>query len=213
MPLVYGVANNDANYQVRVCDWVEGKTVQKWICPYYKTWIQMLTRCYSESHKSTYKYKYESLVCEEWLTFSNFKSWMEKQDWEGKQLDKDILGAGCKIYLPSTCCFVSQEINKYFNLHKNKNRDLPVGVSHQHKGRGKPYVARIHINGKAKHLGQYDCVETAHFTWLQEKILDFEKHLYQNDLQLICSLVKIKLRMQHHLENKQILKSYWEGEL
>lgn len=30
-------------------------------------------------------------MADEWNTFSNFKNWMEKQNWEDKQLDKDII--------------------------------------------------------------------------------------------------------------------------
>ena len=74
----------------------------------------MLQRCYSESHlvrQPTYK---GCSVCEEWLTFSNFKSWMEQQDWEGKQLDKDLLVYKNKIYSPETCVFVSSVINSFF---------------------------------------------------------------------------------------------------
>jgi len=36
---------------------------------------------------------------------------MERQDWEGKHLDKDILIPGNKIYSPDRCIFVSSLIN------------------------------------------------------------------------------------------------------
>lgn len=45
-------------------------------------------------------------VCEEWLTFSNFKRWMEQQDYEGKALDKDLLVSQNKTYSSETCVFV-----------------------------------------------------------------------------------------------------------
>ena len=62
-----------------------------------EAWIEYLER------RPAYK---DVVVRQEWLTFSNFKRWMEKQDWEGKQLDKDIIVLGNKVYSPETCAFV-----------------------------------------------------------------------------------------------------------
>ena len=106
--LVYGVGINDADYVVQKWEtigYVNGKQKQKliWICPYYSAWKSMLKRCYSSKYQDkrpTYK---GCSVSDEWLTFSVFKVWMEKQDWEGKQLDKDLLFEGNKIYSADTC--------------------------------------------------------------------------------------------------------------
>ena len=73
----------------------------------------MLARCYSakfQEHCPTYT---GCTVAEDWLKFSNFKDWMEKQQWEGKQLDKDILFEGNKVYGPDTCVFVSPMVNTF----------------------------------------------------------------------------------------------------
>ena len=93
--LVYGVGINDADYSVaktEVIGHVDGKRKQKrvWGCPYYEVWANMLKRCYSakcQGKQPTYK---GCSVSEEWLRFSNFGRWMEVQDFEGKQLDKDL---------------------------------------------------------------------------------------------------------------------------
>src|SRR5690606_1832927 len=116
--LVCGVGVNDADYAIQKFEtigYVDGKQKQKlvWGCPYYRTWANMIERCYSDKTQNknpTYK---GCSVSEEWLTFSVFKNWMEKQDWEGNQLDKDLLFEGNRLYSPETCVFVSPMVNKF----------------------------------------------------------------------------------------------------
>lgn len=104
--LVCGVGVNDAEYKTYLR--VVGKTK---ICPYYQRWCSMIQRGYYSRFKEksiTYK---DVTVCEEWNTFSTFKLWMEKQDWRGKSLDKDIIVPNNKVYSPETCAFVSSKVN------------------------------------------------------------------------------------------------------
>lgn len=104
--LYYGVGLNDSDYLTRTrqpC----GKVV---FCPYFLRWKKMLERCYAKDIKSGYE---GCTVCEEWLTFSNFKSWMQAQDWEGKELDKDLLVEGNKQYSPNNCCFLTKKVNSF----------------------------------------------------------------------------------------------------
>ena len=116
--LVCGVGRNDVDYVVEKRETIrcaDGKQKQRivWICPYYQTWRGMLQRCYStklQERQPTYK---GCSVSEEWLTFSVFKNWMETQDWEGNQLDKDILFEGNKVYSAETCVFVSGMVNNF----------------------------------------------------------------------------------------------------
>lgn len=110
--LVYGVGNNDADYVVEKREeigYVGGKRRRKlmWVCPYYQTWKDMIKRCYSTKCQEKFPTYKGCSVSADWHTFSNFKAWMEKQNWEGKQLDKDILIEGNKVYSPETCVFVS----------------------------------------------------------------------------------------------------------
>lgn len=108
--LVAGVGINDADYPVvRFGKDVTGKRNREWVCPFYKTWTAMLNRCYREPILKAYK---DTTVCEEWHTFSNFKSWMETQDWEGKELDKDLLTDNNQ-YSPQNCIFISGWLNAY----------------------------------------------------------------------------------------------------
>jgi len=118
---VYGVGVNDASYKIELI--VNGK---RKVCPYYKVWSAMLHRCYyfEEGRNATYA---ECTVCDEWLTFSNFKYWMKGQDWLDKQLDKDLLNQGNKEYGPNLCIFVTQQINKLLRT-RNKGKLTPVGV-------------------------------------------------------------------------------------
>lgn len=208
---IYGIAINDADYQVRKTKWENGKTIQLWICPYYKVWMQMLVRCYSDKFNSQYKFKYKRKVCKSWLTFSNFRSWMEEQDWERKELDKDIFGEGSGIYSPKNCIFISSELNKFFNLRSNirSGGDLPVGVSANHK-RGKPYVSATRIHGKKKQLGQFDDPLEAHFVWLAKKIELLEEIISnEKDLRLINQLIKINNHLKQSLKDKVTLTSFY----
>lgn len=108
--LVAGGGVNDAGYPVvRFGKDINGKRNREWVCPFYKAWSAMLNRCYREPVLKAYK---DTTVCEEWYTFSNFKSWMETQDWEGKELDKDLLTDNNQ-YAPENCIFIPAWLNVY----------------------------------------------------------------------------------------------------
>lgn len=128
LKLVAGVGLNNANYFVY--QRIDGKQKR---CPYYQAWKNMLDRCYSApslKRRSTYK---GVSVCNEWLSFMTFKSWMENQDWRGKHLDKDIIKPGNKIYCPENCVFVSLRVNTILNGNKKLGEKYPLGV-HKHNG-------------------------------------------------------------------------------
>lgn len=72
----------------------------------------MLQRCFSEGLHKKHPSYLGCKICNEWLVFSNFKAWMETQDWEGKELDKDIYGQ--ELYSPDTCLMVRPDVNKFF---------------------------------------------------------------------------------------------------
>lgn len=179
---VFGVGVNDAEYVVehkKHLGYFNGKQKQVTlsVCPYYSAWRSMLMRCYSDKyHKQRPTYKGCS-VCDNWKSFSNFKAWMETQDWQGKQLDKDLLVPGNKIYSPETCVFLSTRLNS-FTLECTKSRgDYPIGVCYMKRAAtsgeesSKPYVARCRdIFGKKKHLGTFETPEEAHQAWLEAKL-------------------------------------------
>lgn len=138
---VHGVGINDADYKV---SWYTTDKKRD-MCPFYKKWIDMLKRCYLKSFQVKNKCYIGTTVCEEWLTFSNFKNWMESQDWEGNVLDKDILGTG-KLYSPETCVFVPSFVNNCF-----VDR---CGVCYH--TRDKKYTARIGVGLERFQIGYFD---------------------------------------------------------
>ena len=167
--LVYGVGINDADYNVYEYGYVNGKRSLVWSCPFYETWKSMLRRCYSEKFQirnPTYK---GCSVFDDWLIFSNFKRWMEQQDWQGKQLDKDLLVEGNKVYSPETCVFIDQMVNKFTNANGNYRGDWMIGVSWS-KDVGK-FRARCcnPFNGKEEHLGLFTNELDAHLAWKVRK--------------------------------------------
>lgn len=159
---VYGVGINDADYLIYPK--INGKNVR---CPFYKSWKSMLERCYSRLFQDRHPAYVGCTVCAEWLTFSNFRAWMVQQDWHGKQLDKDIIKQGNKVYSPDTCCFVPQELNKLLNDSEASRGRCPVGVS-WHNISNK-YQARVNYNGKRQSLGLFNSPEAAHAAYKKRK--------------------------------------------
>ena len=117
-----------------------------------------------------------------WFKLSAFKEWSEQwDDYENKEIDKDILIPGNKIYGPETCLMVRKSVNLFFK--PNIKRDLPRGVHHVSKfkeGGKNPYSASIVRCGEKKktqstqgpansktnkfgriHLGHYPTIEEA----------------------------------------------------
>jgi len=119
----------------------------------------MLSRCYSDKTQKRQPTYIEGSVCEEWLTFSNFRSWMEAQDWDGFQLDKDIISPGNKIYSPEFCVFIPQSLNKLLNSHASRRGKWPRGV-HFNKAEG-IFRSVCNVNGKSKYLGGFSTPEAA----------------------------------------------------
>ena len=163
MQLVEGVGINDSGYKISLYERREGKLVQYWICPYYKAWKSMLVRCYNKKYHLTRPTYSETSVCEEWLTFSNFRKWMETQDWNNRALDKDLLGDGT-IYSPDTCCFLTSKVNTFI---VEQNRNIKTGVT-QRYGR---YISRIQDINTAKviQLGTFDTEAEAREMWKAKK--------------------------------------------
>ena len=152
--LVCGVGVNDAEYMIERI--FEGKS---YVCPYYRVWSHMIERCYSIKYQKLKPSYIECSVCDEWLVFSVFARWMKKKDWQGRQLDKDILVQGNKIYSPDTCIFVESFINNLFIKSQNKKGSLPVGVYKAKKE--KTYRASCRHRGKYIYLGNHKTPEVA----------------------------------------------------
>ena len=155
--LVQGVGVNDANYPVAPD--VDGKQV---VCPFYRRWKDMLKRCYSHKYTGLNPSYNECTVSPEWHSFMRFKSWMEKQDWEGGQLDKDILFDGNKVYSEEFCVFVTDKTHTFITDCNASRGGFPIGVC---ASGPRSYRAQIKGNGKTLYLGSYATPEEAHQAW------------------------------------------------
>ena len=156
--LVYGVGFNDKTKPV----FVDGKKVKE-----YKSWHDMLKRCFSEKEQTRYPTYKGCNVSDNFLHYSFFYDWCQEQigfgkvDEKGRSwcLDKDLLFVGNKTYSETTCVFVPNEINVFFTDSGNVRGQYPLGVCF-HKPMGK-FKAQCTVNGKRQHLGYFNTVEEA----------------------------------------------------
>jgi hypothetical protein len=193
--LIYGVGINNADYIVEkreIIGYEDGKQKRKlvWICPYFRVWRGMLERCYSEKWQEKYPTYRGCSVSTEWLTFSVFKSWMMTQDWEGLQLDKDLLVQGNKIYSADTCVFVTQTVNKFINDRGNDRGEWLLGVN-LYKRTGM-FQARCcnHFSKKREFLGYFTSEQEAHQAWKKRKLeLAHEIAAIQTDQRVAEALI------------------------
>lgn len=203
--LIYGVGVNDADYVTgkwETVGYVNGKQKQKltWYCPFYRTWTSMLARGYSARVKTKYPTYKGVYSCDEWHLFSTFKAWMEDQDWEGKQLDKDILFVGNKIYSPETCVFVSGVVNSFMTEHGAGRGQYMIGVC-WHKPTSK-FMAQCRnpFTMKNEYLGLFNSESSAHKAWLERKL----EHAYalaaiQTDERIAKALVETYKEYENEL--------------
>ena len=169
-PSIAGVGINDANYNVCQTETIEGKQRIIWKCPFYTTWAQMINRCYNKNLKFKKPSYVGSETVPEWHYFMTFRSWMIEQDWEGKELDKDLLVPGNKVYGPETCVFISQSLNKFIIHSKGNKNGLPPGVAY--KKTINKFVSQYYDkkNCKLYRIGVHDTAEDAHEAWLVFKV-------------------------------------------
>lgn len=167
--LVYGKGINDADYHIGT--YVNGIQV---LCPFYSKWKDMLRRAYDETYKINKPSYQDVVVCEAWLRFSNFRTWMLSQPWEDRELDKDILVPGNKIYSPEFCMFVPREINSIFSEKASKKREYPLGVYADKIYPGK-FTAYCSVRGKLKYLGYHKHPMTAHVQWQLTKVKNIQE--------------------------------------
>jgi hypothetical protein len=162
--LMYGVGVNDADYAVQP----SGPDGKRRTCPYYRAWNNMLRRAYCQKLHAILPTYIGVTVCEEWHSFMAFRAWMMTQDWEGKQLDKDIIVPGNKVYSPATCAFVSSQINVLLTDSAAARGEWPVGVDWNRHA--KKFRAQIAEGGKRRSLGYFTTPEAAHLAWRKAKV-------------------------------------------
>jgi hypothetical protein len=175
--LVYGVGLNDSDKPISWSEVVDGKR-KVHVLPIYKTWQHMIERVHSEKFKSRRTSYDQVLICEEWYTFSNFERWMSCQDWQGKQLDKDILSSDeVKIYSPDTCAFILPIVNSFFKSHESSGSVGLKGVYTPEKSSGYVSMCSNPFTKKVDHLGTFQNKEDAH--------LAYKKRRYEHAVKLI----------------------------
>ena len=203
--LVCGVGVNDLGYRTQVYEWVTkdgGKRVQEhvFICKYYTAWINMLKRCYSKKYLESRPSYIDTSVCSEWLSATAFKKWMEKQDWSGKCLDKDIIVPGSKLYSPDTCAFVLPATNLFVARDASRG-ECPTGV-YLSKPTGK-YRARCQnfFTGKQEHLGYFLTPEEAHEAWRKRK----------HELSQLVAATESDMRVVQALKKRYSLEEWYKS--
>lgn len=155
--LIYGVGIND----VMIPYFTKSKV--------WKTWTGIIRRTDNRdpiwlSSKPSY---IECTLDPRWFKLSAFKEWIEQwDDFENKEIDKDLLIPGNKIYGPDTCLMVRPVVNAWFKVTKHGGGELPRGVSWNSAwkiGRSpNPYRTQISpIGGKRTGLGVYATIEEA----------------------------------------------------
>lgn len=207
---ICGFGINDADYAVIKVDVVDGKKRTVWKCPYYSKWIGMIKRCYSINElkrKPSYK---DCYVCEEWKYFMAFRSWMIEQDWEGKQLDKDLLVYQNKVYSPDTCIFIEQKLNKFMTKSNKIRGEYPIGVNFRKRPKDmindftNPYFVQMGRDetGKRNYVGVFPTPEEAHRAWQLAKVERAKKlQTEQTNQRVIAGLQRIIDKIQYDYAN------------
>ena len=164
MNKVLGVGINDADETVSF-----KRNGKKVMCPFYARWFYMLRRCYSDEFQKRNPTYIGCSVCSDWLTFSKFRDWMAEQEWEGKQLDKDLIFEGNKVYSPDTCVFVDLLTNSFINERKSLRGNYLIGVSFN--SRNKTYQSRCRnpFTKEPEYLGYFKTELAAHLAWRNRK--------------------------------------------
>lgn len=114
---------------------------------------------------------------------------MESQDWQGKQLDKDLLVQGNKVYGPDTCLFVNRDINTLLTDHSAARGNLPQGVS---LDRGR-YKAQCSFNGKQERLGSFGTPEEAAIAYRSHKYTHIQEVAAQQPEPIKSALLRYRI--------------------
>ena len=157
-PSAYGVGITGNKYPVSV----NRKNIKE-----YRTWRDMLRRCFDEEYREKHPTYKDTTCCDDWLLYENFYEWLHKQEnfdkWlNGKRwsIDKDIIIKGNKIYSPDTCLLVPHNVNSLFTKGDAMRNDLSIGVAKCSDG----YMAHCHNTFKSKkseYIGIYSTPKQA----------------------------------------------------
>lgn len=180
---LYGIGINDGQEDIAS---IKNKGTDSYAI--YSIWTRMMRRGYSVSFKKSHPTYKNCTVAEEWHRFSNFKSWVETQDWRGKELDKDILIKGNKLYSPSTCLFVSHHVNSLLHDNAASRGKYPQGITFD--GKNKKYRAKVSLNCSSIHIGRYASINKAISAYEKAKAkIIYDEALNQVDVKIYSALM------------------------
>lgn len=160
--LIFGVGINDADYQVRPKPSNGKKQVS---CPFYRRWAVIVKRCYSSDYQSKNTFYTGWTMCDEWLLFSTFKTWMEAQPWKGGDMNSTIIDPKNKIYSPRFCRFVPRQVQQMLKTKYKSGSKMPTCVTRS----GKRFSSRLNIDGQVRLLGTFRTIELASNAYKEEK--------------------------------------------
>lgn len=133
----------------------------------YRTWADMLERCYvSRKQDKCPTYKGCSVVSE-WREYQLFAEWFSQHYQHGWDLDKDAMFHGNKIYSPEFCVYLPHQINSQFSYKNHNGGKYPVGVTYI--GKTGKFLARLSICGVTRNVGTFSSPDKAHARWVECK--------------------------------------------
>lgn len=191
---LFGVGVNDAHYTTQPI--VNGKQI---VDPAYRAWCGMLKRAYNLKFHEKQPTYVGVTVCEEWHSFSVFRTWWLDNHRDGFQCDKDLLAVGNREYSPWSCLYIPQWLNKLTIDSGASRGELPIGVSlYKPNGKYQSHCCNP-ITGKKHSLGYFNTPESAHEAWLKYKlelaaqlkpdIDSIDKRIYPNVVTIIKAAV------------------------
>lgn len=137
----------------------------------YEKWNSMLSRCYSKHELKRYP-KYQGCeVVDEWLNYQNFAKWFYDNYYEIENqimcLDKDILCKNNKIYSPTTCCIVPNDINVLLTKSDTARGKYYIGVTFDKAAN--MYVAQCQRKFKTVFIGYFPSETEAFLAYKKAK--------------------------------------------
>lgn len=141
--------------------------------PAYKSWRQMISRCYDKKNAAYENYGGAGVYVEtSWHNFQKFAEWYYKElgdrEAKGLQIDKDILSPHGEIYYSKeTCCLIPSKLNTTINDCKRTSGTQFKGIRRLPSGL---YDVRItDKSGKFRSYGTFEDIDTAKVVWVKNK--------------------------------------------
>ena len=188
---------NDVEFMTLIT--VNGKVVK---CPIYSMWQELLRRCYSVDLIGKDPRYGNTTIDPNWHSFSVFRTWMLKQNWEGREIICNLLDMDNKHFSPDTTMFIPGSLRRAIVLRARAPGAYPVGV-HWDK-RNMVFSAQVQTGTRTQSLGTYKSPRDAHLAYLvgkQDVLLRLARKyhgVYRGGILLrVAKLVKVEARLRH----------------